>query len=90
MGASILYIFLGGMPTVALGAGLTFAPPLYTPYLYAPRVWGISAAMDQQLGGLIMWVPANLAYIVVASVLFIRWMQAQEAKQRAAQAEMYG
>jgi cytochrome c oxidase assembly factor CtaG len=90
VGGQILYLFLGGMPTVALGAGLTFAPPLYTPYIYAPRVWGISAAMDQQLGGLIMWVPANIAYIVVASVLFIRWMQAQEAKQRAAEAELYG
>ncbi|HEX3641697.1 MAG TPA: cytochrome c oxidase assembly protein [Ktedonobacteraceae bacterium] len=90
IGGQILYIFLGGMPTVALGAGLTFAPPLYTPYLYAPRVWGISAAMDQQLGGLIMWVPANIAYIIVASILFIRWMQAQDAKQQAAEAEMYG
>jgi cytochrome c oxidase assembly factor CtaG len=46
--------------------------------------------MDQQLGGLIMWVPANIAYIIVASVLFIRWMQTQEAKQRAAEAEVYG
>jgi len=90
IGGQILYIFLGGMPTVALGAGLTFAPPLYTPYIYAPRVWGLSPAMDQQLGGLIMWVPANIAYIIVASVLFIRWMQAQEAKQRATEAEMYG
>jgi len=90
IGGQILYIFLGGMPTVALGAGLTFAPPLYTPYIYAPRVWGISPAMDQQLGGLIMWVPANLAYIVVASVLFIRWMQAQDREQRAAEAELYG
>ncbi len=90
IGGQILYIFLGGMPTVALGAGLTFAPPLYTPYIYAPRVWGISPAMDQQLGGLIMWVPANIAYIIVASVLFLRWMLAQEAKQRAAEAEMYG
>ncbi len=89
IGGQVLYIFLGGMPTVALGAGLTFAPPLYTPYIYAPRVWGISPAVDQQLGGLIMWVPANLAYIVVVSVLFIRWMQAQDAKQRAEEARRY-
>ena len=88
-GGQILYIFLGGMPTVALGAGLTFASPLYIPYIYAPRVWGISPAMDQQLGGLIMWVPANLAYIVVVSVLFIRWMQAQDREQRAVEAELY-
>jgi cytochrome c oxidase assembly factor CtaG len=34
------------------------------------------------LGGLIMWVPGNIAYIVVVSILFIRWMQGQDAKQR--------
>src|SRR5581483_8096423 len=51
IGGQVLYIFLGGMPTVALGAGLTFTSPLYAPYIYAPRVWGISPSVDQQLGG---------------------------------------
>ena len=88
LGGQLLYIFLGGMPTVALGAGLTFASPLYTPYIYAPRLWGISPATDQQLGGLIMWVPANIASIVVVSILFIRWMQSQDAKQQAEEARM--
>ena len=77
------------VPPVALGAGLTFSPPLYAPYLAAPRIWGISAATDQQLGGLIMWSPGNIFYIVIVSILFIRWMQKQEAKQRASEAEMY-
>lgn len=81
LGGQVLYIFLMGMPAVLLGAGLTFMPPLYTPYLSAPIVWGISHAVDQQLGGLIMWVPVNLFYILIMSVLFIRWMQGQEAKQ---------
>lgn len=70
------------MPTVALGAGLTFFPPLYAPYLAAPRIWGLSAVTDQQLGGLIMWIPGNIIYIVIVSILFIQWMQKQEAKQR--------
>ncbi len=77
------------MPSVLLGAGLTFSPPLYAPYIAAPRVWGISAATDQQLGGLIMWVPVNIAYIVIMSILFIRWMQQQEAKQLAQESEEY-
>jgi cytochrome c oxidase assembly factor CtaG len=89
IGGQILYIFLSGMPTVALGAGLTFLPPLYAPYLAAPRIWGISAATDQQLGGLIMWIPGNIIYIVIVSVLFIRWMQIQDAKQRAKEAEEF-
>src|SRR5438067_10031921 len=87
LGGQILYLFLSGMPTVALGAGLTFLPPLYAPYLSAPRIWGISPALDQQLGGLIMWIPVSIAYIVIVSILFINWMQKQEAKQRASEAE---
>lgn len=89
IGGQILYLFFSGMPSVLLGAGLTFSPPLYAPYLAAPRVWGISAATDQQLGGLIMWVPVSIAYIVIMSVLFIRWMQQLEAKQLAQEAEAY-
>lgn len=86
MGGQLLYLFLSGMPSVALGAGLTFLPPLYAPYIAAPRIWGLSAATDQQLGGLIMWVPVSIAYIIIASVLFIRWMQQQDEKQRASEA----
>ena len=86
LGGQVLYLFLGGMPIVALGAGLTFASPLYAPYIHAPRIWGLSPATDQQLGGLIMWVPGNIIYIVVVSILFIRWMLQQEAKQRAEEA----
>ncbi len=82
IGGQVLYLFFGSMPMVLLGAGLTFAPPLYTPYIYAPRVWGISPATDQQLGGLLMWVPMSLLMIVVMSILFIRWMQQAEQRQR--------
>ncbi len=82
MGGQILYLFFGSMPMVLLGAGLTFAPPLYAPYLSAPRVWGLSPAIDQQLGGLLMWVPVSLSMIVIMSILFIRWMQQQEREPR--------
>ena len=86
IGGSLLYMFLAGMPMTLLGAGLTFAPPLYAPYINAPRLWGLSAATDQQLGGLIMWIPSNLMYIVMVSGLFIRWLQKQDEKQRAEEA----
>jgi len=89
-GGQILYLFVSGMPSVLLGAGLTFSPPLYAPYIAAPRIWGISAATDQQLGGLIMWVPVSIFYIVIMSMLFIRWMLQQEAAQQAKEAEEYG
>lgn len=89
IGGQIFYLFFSGMPSVLLGAGLTFTPPLYAPYIAAPRIWGISAATDQQLGGLIMWVPVSIFYIGIMSVLFIRWMLQQEAIQQARERELY-
>lgn len=82
IGGQVLYLFFGSMPMVLLGAGLTFTPPLYAPYLNAPRVWGLSPATDQQLGGLLMWIPVSLYMIVIMSILFIRWMQQQERETR--------
>ena len=89
MGGQTLYMFVSGMPIVLLGAGLTFASPLYAPYIAAPRVWGISAATDQQLGGLIMWVPGNIIFIIIMSALFLRWMQKKEKEQSAQERALY-
>jgi putative membrane protein len=91
-GGQILYLFFGSMPMMVLGAGLTFVPPLYAPYLYAPRVWGLSPAADQQLGGLLMWVPVSLYMIVIMSILFIRWMQQleRESNEREVEQEAVG
>ncbi|MHA6297178.1 cytochrome c oxidase assembly protein [Devosia sp. CAU 1758] len=44
-----------------LGALLVFAPqPLYLPHLSTTLAFGFLPLEDQQLAGLIMWVPANL------------------------------
>ncbi len=44
-----------------LGALLVFAPaPLYPPHLGSTMAFGLLPLEDQQLAGLIMWVPANL------------------------------
>jgi cytochrome c oxidase assembly factor CtaG len=48
---------------------------LYPAYSIAPRIWGISPMQDQQLGGLIMWVPGGLYFFTVISVIFFRWQQ---------------
>ena len=78
----VLYLFLNCQPMVVLGALLTFASqPLYSPYLAAPRIFGLSTATDQQLGGLVMWIPGNFVYILVMSVIFIMWLEQQGAEQ---------
>lgn len=50
-----------------LGALLTFSTtPLYGPHLLATAPFGLSPVEDQQLAGLIMWVPAALPYLAAA------------------------
>jgi len=89
IGKKIAYLFFSDMPMVLLGAGLTFMPPLYDRYIHAPRVWGLSPATDQQLAGLLMWIPGSIFFIVIVSILFLQWMQGQDAKQRAEDAALY-
>jgi putative membrane protein len=86
LGGKLAYIFFSDMPMVLLGAGLTFTPPLYALYQHAPRIFGLSAAVDQQLGGLIMWIIGSIFLIVMVSVIFLRWMLQQEKSQRCAEA----
>ncbi len=84
----VLYLFLACQPMVALGALLTFATaPIYQPYVFAPRIWGINPLADQQLGGLIMWLPTNIPYLIGLSVLFFRWVGDQDRTERAAAGE---
>jgi cytochrome c oxidase assembly factor CtaG len=48
-----------------------------------PPSWGLTALEDQQLGGLIMWVPASLVYVGIALYLIARWIApAEPARSR--------
>jgi len=47
-----------------LGALIVFAPrPLYPVHLASTTAWGLAPLTDQQLAGLLMWVPAMLPYL---------------------------
>jgi len=76
-GASLASLFTTLLHTSALGALLTFAPAAW----YAPHgeanPWGLSPLEDQQLGGLIMWVPAGFAYIAAGLAIVARWLRAE-------------
>ncbi len=88
---AILYLFVGCQPMVALGALITFATqPLYQPYVEAPRVWGLSPLGDQQLGGLIMWLPSNIPYLIALSVIFFQWVSERDQAERTAAGELPG
>jgi putative membrane protein len=58
----------------ALGALLTFSARPWYPAYAAGNTFGLAPLADQQLGGLIMWGPASLAYLVAALVIASRWL----------------
>ncbi|HEX5688377.1 MAG TPA: cytochrome c oxidase assembly protein [Roseiflexaceae bacterium] len=77
--AQLLYLFFESLPPTILGALITFAgDPLYPEYVSAPRLWGLSVMLDQQIGGLIMWIPGALVYFTVLTIVFFRWLNRDE------------
>lgn len=75
-GKGVLYIFSTGVHMSLLGALLTFSPqPWYGPYVVTDAAWNISALADQQLGALIMWVPAGAVLLIVGLVFFWKWLE---------------
>jgi putative membrane protein len=66
----------------ALGMGLAFAPyALYPYYVHHARTWGISAADDQSIAGLIMAVEQSLVMGIALVVLFMRALSESEREQ---------
>ena len=80
-GAGIFYVFTTAIHTSILGALLTFATsPWYSVYQHTAAFWGMSPLEDQQLGGLIMWVPAGVTYIIVGLWLFAAWIRESDRR----------
>jgi putative membrane protein len=62
-----------------LSALLVFASrPLYPWYFDRAPLLGLSALEDQQLAGLIMWVPSALPYLVGGVILVAAWLARSE------------
>jgi len=76
-GMACLYVFTTAVHSSILGALLTFAPTTwYSVYAPTAPVWGLTPLEDQQLGGLIMWVPAGIVYAASGLALFAAWIHA--------------
>jgi putative membrane protein len=76
LGIVLTSLFSTMLHTGALGAFMTFSPTVWYPvYGDAPAAWGLTPLEDQQLGGLIMWVPGGLVY--VAAGLAMLWSAVQ-------------
>jgi putative membrane protein len=85
-GAAAFFVFLTAAHSGLLGALLALASGLWYP-LQAERgaPYGVCALEDQQLAGLIMWVPAGTVLALIALALFAAWLG--ESERRALLAE---
>jgi putative membrane protein len=78
-GLGVLLVFAMAMQSVFLSVLLTFArTPWYSGYAATTAPWGLDPLTDQQLAGVIMWIPAGGIYLVVALALLVAWVRATE------------
>jgi cytochrome c oxidase assembly factor CtaG len=74
-GQALLSLFTTMVHTSALGALISLSPALWYPYYVEPcSALGIDPLHDQQLGGLIMWVPGATAYLLGGLFIAARWL----------------
>ena len=80
-GESLLFVATAAIISSLPGALMILASrPLYGGHAAGVAHWGMTLIQDQQLGGLIMWVPAGFAYLAAISVLFVAWMREAESR----------
>ena len=83
--AQMLYLFLQSIVPTVPASFLVFAErPVYRFYETVPRLWGLSAAEDQRIAGLLMKLGGGLLLWSVISVVFFRWQAAEEASDEQA------
>ncbi len=77
----VAYVLAMIPPNMLLGVALSFAAtPIYPYYESIPRLYGLSVLDDQIWGGLIMWIPGSMMYVIAALVLLARLLMTAEHK----------
>jgi putative membrane protein len=84
----MLYCFLMILPMSIIAIYISMAEQvLYPAYSVAPRISSLSPLDDQLLGGLIMWVPGGLLFMVIMTVVFFKWAARGEDDAASAQVD---
>jgi putative membrane protein len=67
---------------IVIAAYITMtAHNLYPVYDLTSRSWGLPERVDQQLGGLLLWIPGSLVHVLGALIIFHRWIH-DDARRR--------
>jgi len=87
VGTALLLLFTTALQSGLLAAIITFAPlPLYPIYALQARAWGLTLLADQQLAGVIMWVPVGFVYL--GALLWRLWQQLIEGQEESMSDEL--
>ena len=84
MGTRIVYFYGAMIPKHVLAAFITFADTVFYPTYERVRLFLPGTPLeDQQLAGLIMWVPfGEMLNLTVAGILFAIWWRQSDQRQR--------
>jgi cytochrome c oxidase assembly factor CtaG len=78
-GGVLLFVATFALQNGLFGALLAFAGrPFYAAHVHTTVAWNLTPLQDQQLAGLIMWIPAGTVHLLALSVLFVQWLQSAE------------
>jgi len=84
----MLYCFLMIIPMSIVAIYISMAEQvLYPAYSAAPRITSLSPLDDQLLGGLIMWVPGGMIFMIIMTVIFFKWAARGEDDAASAQVD---
>jgi putative membrane protein len=84
----MLYCFLMIIPMSIVAVYISMAEQvLYPAYSSAPRISSLSPLDDQLLGGLIMWVPGGMIFMIIMTVVFFKWAARGEDDAASAQVD---
>jgi len=82
-GIGLLSLFATMVHSGALGALLALSNVTwYASYANTAGLFGLTALEDQQLGGLVMWVPTGLIYVAAGLAIAARWLAAPTPSAR--------
>ncbi|RWO60065.1 MAG: cytochrome c oxidase assembly protein [Mesorhizobium sp.] len=83
-GSAVMHLFVTSLHTALLGVLLLLSPRLWYPEnAVGAALWNLSPLEDQQLAGLVMWVPAGLIYGGAALLLVALWIKASGRREAA-------
>lgn len=77
--AGLVLVFGAGLQSGVLAAVLAFSPEAwYDAHVITAPQWGLTPLADQQLAGMIMWIPGGLICLLAGALALVRWLGEDE------------